>query len=91
MCIDGVDIKGQSSTPVYLMPDRGKELNDILRVDSELRKSLADTDEEETREIIVERITIRETRRAQRPSELQREIVEDPVEAEEGEEEEGDE
>jgi hypothetical protein len=89
MCIDGIDIKGQANVPVYLMADREKELNDILKIDNELAKGLGSTDEEETREIIMERITIRETRRAQRPVEIEYEIVEmpDPDTEDEGEEE----
>jgi hypothetical protein len=67
MCIDGIDVKGQAGVPVYLMADREKELNDIIKIDNELAKGLGSTDEEETREIIMERITIRETRRAAAP------------------------
>jgi phage terminase small subunit len=78
MCIDGIDIKGQANVPVYLMADREKELNDIIKIDNELSKAIADTGEEETREIIMERITIRETKRAQRPAEIAYEIVEMP-------------
>jgi hypothetical protein len=88
MCIDGIDVKGQAGVPVYLMADREKELNDIIKIDNELAKGLGSTDEEETREIIMERITIRETRRAQRPIEIEYEIVEMPdPDAEEEEEE----
>jgi phage terminase small subunit len=78
MCIDGIDVKGQASVPVYLMADRAKELNDIIKIDNELAKSIGGTDEEETREIIMERITIRETIRAQRPADLKYEIVKRP-------------
>jgi hypothetical protein len=88
MCIDGIDIKGQANVPVYLMADREKELNDIIKIDNELAKGLGSTDEEETREIIMERITIRETRRAQRPAEIEYEIVEMPDPDTEDEEEE---
>jgi hypothetical protein len=88
MCIDGIDIKGQAGIPVYLMADREKELNDIIKIDNELAKGLGSTDEEETREIIMERITIRETRRAQRPAEIEYEIVELPDPHTEDEEEE---
>ena len=82
MCIDGMDVKGQASIPVYLMPDRAKELNDIIKMDAEYSKSIADTGEEETHEIIIERITIREAERAKRPAELKYEIIEDPIEVE---------
>ena len=82
MCIDGLDMKGQASIPVYIMPDREKNLNDIIKLNAEMEKSMADTGEEETREIIIERITVRETKRAQRPAELYDDIVEDPIEVE---------
>jgi phage terminase small subunit len=89
MCIDGIDIKGQANVPVYLMADREKELNDIIKIDNELAKGLGSTDEEETREIIMERITIRETKRARRPADIEYDIVEMPdPNAEEEEEEE---
>jgi hypothetical protein len=88
MCIDGIDIKGHANIPVYLMADREKELNDIIKIDNELAKGLGSTDEEETREIIMERITIRETRRARRPTDIEYEIVEMPDHNAEDEEEE---
>jgi phage terminase small subunit len=87
MCIDGIDIKGQANVPVYLMADREKELNDIIKIDNELAKGLGSTNEEETREIIMERITIREKKRAQRPAEIEYEIVEMPDPDTEDEEE----
>jgi phage terminase small subunit len=83
MCIDGIDLKGQASVPVYLMADRKKELNDILNIDRELSKTIADTGEEETREIIMERVIIRETKRARRPVDSEYEIVERPDATEE--------
>jgi hypothetical protein len=83
MCIDGVDFKGMQGIPVYSLPDRAKEINDIIKIDNELSKSVADTSEEETREIIMERITIRETKRAQRPADIEYEIVERPKAIEE--------
>ncbi|MDR1230038.1 MAG: terminase small subunit [Spirochaetaceae bacterium] len=89
MCIDGIDIKGQAAVPVYIMADRSRELNDIIKIDNELSKSAADTGEEETREIIMERITIRETKRAERPADTEYEIVDRPgPDAEEEEEDE---
>ena len=78
LCIDGIDIKGQASLPVYVMADREKNLNDIIRIDSELSKTVADTSEEETREIIMERITVRETKRAMRPADIEYEIIDRP-------------
>jgi phage terminase small subunit len=83
MCIDGIDVKGQGNVPVYIMADREKELNDIIKIDNELSKAIADTGEEETREIIMERITIREKRRAQRSADIEYEIVDRPEPTEE--------
>jgi phage terminase small subunit len=77
-CIDGIDIKGQANIPVYLMADREKELNDIIKIDRELSKAIANTGEEETREIIMERITVRETKRTQLPADIEYEIVDRP-------------
>jgi len=79
-CIDGIESKGQSSTPVYAMPNREKALDDLIKQDNELLKSLDEAGEEETREIIIERITLRETKRAERPPELKYEIIEEPIE-----------
>ena len=62
ICIDGIDIKGQASIPVYLMPDRGRELNDLIKLDGDLSKSASEENgEEETMEIIMERLTIKKT------------------------------
>lgn len=78
MCIDGIDIKGQAGVPVYLMADRGRELNDIIKIDNELSKAVAEPGEEETREIIMERVTIRETKRSRLPADAEYGIVERP-------------
>jgi phage terminase small subunit len=87
MCIDGIDIKG-AGEPVYLMADRERELSDIIKIDNELSKYAVDTVEEEMREIIMERITIRETKRAQRKTDVEYEIVEMPDPDTDAEEEE---
>ncbi len=59
MCIDGLDVKGQSAVPVYIMPDRGKELNEIIKLDADLSKSSSEGEvEEDTLEIIMERLTV---------------------------------
>ena len=76
LVIDGMDIKGNASKPVYILADREKNLNDIIKLDSELSKKVDDAGEEETREIIMERITIRETKRKVRPADIEYEIVE---------------
>jgi len=88
VCIDGMKMEGQPSFPVYILPDRAKELNDIIKIDSELSKSKADTSEEETREIIMERITIRETEMAGWAEDAEYEIVERPELTDDDEDEE---
>jgi len=88
LCIDGVESKGQSSIQTYKMPDREKALDDLIKEDKELSKSLDDAGEEETREIIIERITVRETKRAELPPELEYEIVESGTETEDEDEDE---
>jgi aldehyde:ferredoxin oxidoreductase len=81
LCIDGIDIKGQASIPVYVMADRGKELNDIIKIDRELSgNATADGyDIEETKEIIIERVTIRQEKRAHIPQEVDSEIIDRPA------------
>jgi len=65
MSIDGLDVKGNTSVPVYLMANRDKNLDDILKISKEKSGSNADGDgEEETMEIIMERLTVRKTVRA---------------------------
>jgi phage terminase small subunit len=62
LCIDGMDIKGNASIPVYIMADRGKELNDLIKIDNDLAKAADNSDgEEETMEIIMERLTVKKT------------------------------
>jgi len=77
MCIDGMDVKGQTSIPIYLMPDRERELNDLIKMNAEQQKAIGDV-EEEPWEAILERITIRERKRAQYPAGYEDEIVERP-------------
>jgi hypothetical protein len=82
MCIDGVDFKGMQGIPVYSLPDRAKEINDIIKIDRELSgNATADGyDIEETKEIIVERVTIRQQRRmVEREEVAQYEIIEKPT------------
>jgi len=78
MCVDGTDLKGQASIPIYALPDREKELDDILKMDAEQQKIMNNNDEEETREIILERITIRENKRRERPTGWESEIIDPP-------------
>ena len=65
LCIDGIDVKGPGAVPIYLTADRGKELNDVIRMDEKMTGSgLGDgQDVEETKEIIMERVIIRREKR----------------------------
>jgi hypothetical protein len=66
MCIDGIDIKG-AGDPVYLMADRERELNDIIKIDNDFSKDQSDGGgEEETMEIIMERLTVKKTMRKEK-------------------------
>jgi len=84
LCIDGIDVKGQASIPVYLMADRGKELNDIIKIDAELTGGMKgdSQDVEETKEIIVERVTIRQKRRVTEAAEVADYEIVEPSRAE---------
>jgi phage terminase small subunit len=68
LCVDGREVKGQSAIPVYLLPDRGKELNDLIKIDSDMSKSKDDNsdNEDETMEIIMERLTLKKTVRKEK-------------------------
>ena len=76
MAIDGLEVKGNASIPVYLMANRDKSLDDVIKINKEYSKSIDNTGEEETREIIMERVTIRETKRAEYPVDIEYEIIE---------------
>jgi len=67
MCVDGADVKGQAGTPVYILPNRTKELDDIIKEDENYRKLLGNNDGQdvdELREVIIERVTLRQIKRA---------------------------
>jgi phage terminase small subunit len=67
MVIDGVDLKGYESIPVYILPDRGKELNDLIKLSADYSKGAGSMDsEEETMEIIMERLTVKKTMRKEK-------------------------
>jgi hypothetical protein len=64
ICVDGVESKGFASMLTYKMPDRGKELDDIIKLDKDYAKAEAEVNvdgEEETMEIIMERLTVKKT------------------------------
>jgi len=64
ICIDGIDVKGWASIPMYQMADRSKELNDLIKIDRDLSKSSGNEDgDDETMEIIMERVTVKSTAR----------------------------
>jgi hypothetical protein len=77
LCIDSIDAKGQKSTPVYVMADRQKERDSIIALDATLNggNNGNEYDVEETKEIIMERITIRQERRMKQAREADFEII----------------
>ncbi|MDR0473199.1 MAG: terminase small subunit [Treponema sp.] len=62
LCIDGVDVKGQKETTVYTLPDREKIRDSLIALvrKQEMESDNADADEE-TMEIIMERLTVKKT------------------------------
>jgi len=62
-CIDGMDSKGTGNVPVYMMANRGDELNDLIKLDKEYEKAAAnkEDDEDESIEVIMERLTVKKT------------------------------
>ena len=81
-CIDGFQIMGPKSDPVFLMANREKELNDIIKISKELSGgSMGDgMDVEETKEIIMERVIIRaERRRKEAPEVAEYHIIQPDV------------
>jgi hypothetical protein len=64
ICIDGVDVKGQGA-PVYTLPDRQKERDSVIALDRVWNGSgnEAGQDVEEIRELIIERVTLRQEKR----------------------------
>jgi hypothetical protein len=77
LCIDSIDAKGQNSTPIYVMADRQKERDSIIALDRVWNGGNKgdEYDVEETKEIIMERITIRQERRMKQARESDLEII----------------
>jgi hypothetical protein len=83
LCIDGIDAKGQQSTPVFIFADRQKERDSIISLDATWNGGNKgnEYDVEETKEIIMERITIRQERRMKQADEVDKDIVMKPLES----------
>jgi hypothetical protein len=83
LCIDSIDAKGQKSTPVYVMADRQKERDSIIALDATWNGGNKgnEYDVEETKEIIMERITIRQERRMKQAANVDKDIVIAPLES----------
>jgi hypothetical protein len=83
LCIDGIDAKGQQSIPVFIFADRQKERDSIIALDATWNGGNKgnDYDVEETKEIIMERITIRQERRMKQAVEVDKDIVMAPLES----------
>ena len=67
LCIDGVDVKGQQGTPIYLLPDKEKLRDSFIAMVRKQDMDNENTDfEEETMEIIMERLTVKKTIRKEK-------------------------
>jgi hypothetical protein len=67
LCIDGVDVKGQQGTLVYVMADREKNRESVIAMVRKQEMDGENTDaDEETMEIIMERLTVRKTIRSEK-------------------------
>jgi hypothetical protein len=80
ICIDGIEAKGQQSTPVFIFADRQKERDSIIALDAAWNGGNKgnEYDVEETKEIIMERITVRQERRMKRSREIDFDIMDAP-------------
>jgi hypothetical protein len=63
LCIDGVDVKGMSGTMVYSLPDREKIRDSLIEFLRKQQIDNEDSNDEETMEIIMERLTVKKTMR----------------------------
>jgi phage terminase small subunit len=61
LCIDGVDVKGQQGTMIYTLPDREKVRDSLISLVQKMDHGNKDDEEEETIEIIMERLTVKKT------------------------------
>lgn len=77
LCIDSIDAKGQKSTPVYVMADRQKERDSIIALDRIWNGAGggAGQDLEEIREVIIERVIMRQEKRMKTADAVNLEII----------------
>jgi len=63
LCIDGVDVKGQQGTMIYTLPDREKVRDSLISLVKKMEEKDNDGDDEdeETIEVILERLTVKKT------------------------------
>jgi hypothetical protein len=62
LCIDGIDVKGQKGVTVYTLPDREKVRDSLIALVHKQNMNKDDGDEEEeTLEIIMERLSLKKT------------------------------
>jgi len=67
LCVDGIDVKGQKETMIYVLPDRAKERETFIAMVRKWEMDDSNTDgEEETMEIIMERLTLKKTIRREK-------------------------
>ena len=63
LCIDGIDVKGQQGTMIYTLPDREKVRDSLISLVKKMEEKDNDGDDEdeETIEVILERLTVKKT------------------------------
>jgi phage terminase small subunit len=85
VAIDGVTVAGKHDVPVYVLADRQKERDSIIALDRELNRKGGDNgqDVEELKEIVIERVTIRQERRSARAENIKYRVVNRPDDLEE--------
>jgi len=85
VCLEQPVINRRGKVVGYTFGSRRSAMEEIKEVKEHFSRDVFDG--EETKEIIIERITMRETKRAERPVDLYYEIVEDPIDRPEDTEE----
>jgi len=87
VCLEQPVINRRGKIVGYTFGSRRSAMAEVKELHAKEHFSRDGYDDEETKEIILERITIREAKRMQRPAEMYYEIVEDPIDRPEDTEE----
>jgi hypothetical protein len=87
VCLDQPIINSKGDVMGFTFGNRRAAIAEIKELHKKFHPDTGGMDEEETREIIMERIRIKEKRRSRLPPELEGEIVEGPAETEDDDDE----